>query len=118
MDVIGGVRYTKLDVSGDIGATFFGPGPGGTATVSRSGDKDWVDPYIGVRIKHLVTDRWALIGYADVGGFGVGSDFTYQVIAGADYEYSKRVSFKFGYRYMGVDYDKGGVLYDMKTRGL
>jgi hypothetical protein len=73
VDVIGGLRYTKLDVSGDIGATLFGPLGGGSRTVSRSGDKDWVDPYIGARIQHPLADRWMLDAYADVGGFGVGS---------------------------------------------
>ena len=51
VDVIGGVRYTKLDVSADVGASLFGPlGGGGARTVSASGNKDWVDPYVGVRI--------------------------------------------------------------------
>lgn len=118
VDVIGGLRYTQLDASGDIGASLFGPlGAGVARTVSRSGDKDWVDPYVGVRIQHPITERWTLVGYADVGGFGVGSDLTWQAIAGAHYQYSKSVSLKLGYRYMSIDYDKGGVLYDATMQG-
>jgi len=121
VDVIGGLRYTKLDASGEIEASLFGGGPlglGGERTVSRSADKDWVDPYVGLRIQHWVSDRWTLIAYADVGGFGAGSDLTWQALLGTNYEFSKTLGFKFGYRYMSVDYDKGGFLYDMKTQGL
>jgi opacity protein-like surface antigen len=120
VDVIGGLRYTKLDVSGDIGASLFGGGPlglGATGTVARSGDKDWVDPYVGVRLQHPIADRWTLVGYADVGGFGVGSDLTWQAAAGVNYAYSKSVSLKFGYRYMSIDYDKGGIVYDVTMQG-
>ena len=34
------------------------------------------------------------------------------------YDFSKTVSGKFGYRYLSVDYDKSGFLYDMDTYGL
>jgi opacity protein-like surface antigen len=118
VDALGGVRYTKIKVSADIGASLFGPAGAGVArTVSRSGDKDWTEPFVGARILHPVSDRWTLVGYADVGGFGVGSDLTWQVIGGANYESSKRLSFKFGYRYMRIDYDKSGALYDVTMQG-
>jgi len=113
VDVVGGLRYVKIEASADINGSLFGQ----TGTVSRSGKEDWVDPYIGVRIQHPVSDRWTLVGYADIGGFGVGSDFTWQAIAGVNYDFSKSVSAKLGYRYLGVDYDKGGFLYDMDSYG-
>ncbi len=114
VDVIGGLRYVKLEASADIDGSLFGT-PG--ITVSRSGDKDWVDPYIGARIQHPITDRWTLVGYGDIGGFGVGSDFTWQAIAGVNYDFAKSVSGKLGYRYLSVDYDKDGFLYDMDSYG-
>jgi opacity protein-like surface antigen len=114
VDVIGGLRYVKLEANADINASFFAL----TGTVSRSGDKDWVDPYIGARVQHPLADRWSVIGYADVGGFGVGSDFTWQALAGVNYDFSKTVSGKLGYRYLSVDYDKSGFLYDMDSYGL
>ena len=121
VDVIGGLRYSKIDVSADIGASLFGGGPaglGGSRTVARSGQLDWVDPYIGVRIQHPIAERWTLVGYADVGGFGVGSDLSTQLSAGVSYQYSKSVSVKFGYRYRSGDYDKDGVKIDMTLQGL
>ena len=113
-DLVGGLRYTKIDAEASINASLFGQ----TGFVARSGDKDWVDPYIGVRVQHPVADRWTLVGYGDIGGFGVGSDFTWQALAGVSYDFSKSVSGKFGYRYISVDYDKSGFLYDMDSYGL
>ena len=113
-DIVGGARYFEADVSASINASLFGL----TGNVSRSGDKSWVDPFIGARVQHPLTDRWTVVGYADVGGFGVGSKFTWQAIAGISYGFSKSISGKFGYRYLSVDYDKHGFLYDMDTYGL
>jgi hypothetical protein len=112
-DLLGGLRYSKVDVDGEIGASLFAL----AGTVKRSGKKEWVDPIVGFRARHRIADRWALAGYADIGGFGVSSDLTWQVIAGIDYEISKTFSAKGGYRILKVDYDRGAV-YDMKTSGV
>ena len=101
-------------MNANIKASLFGQ----TGIAVRRGDKDWVDPYVGLRIQHPLAERWTLVGYADIGGFGVGSDFTWQTALGVSYDFSKTMSGKFGYRYLAVDYDKGGFVYDMKTRGM
>lgn len=85
---------------------------------SQGGNKDWVDPYVGVRVQHPLSDRWALTGYADVGGFGAGSDLTWQAAVGASYRISDRMNLKFGYRYLYVDYDKNGYVFEMTQDGL
>jgi len=114
LDVIGGARYAKLTVDAQIDGSFYAQ----TGTVAASAEKSWVDPYIGVRVQHPIAERWTLVGYADVGGFGVGSDFTWQALAGVNYEFSKSIAGKFGYRYLYVDYDKDGFRYDMGNSGL
>jgi opacity protein-like surface antigen len=114
VDVIGGLRYNKIDVKANIDASLFAL----SGSVDRRGDKDWVDPYIGVRVQHPVSGRWSLVGYADVGGFGVGSDFAYQAAIGLNYAVSKSATAKFGYRHLNVDYDKGDFAYDMKLDGV
>jgi len=114
VDLIGGVRYAKIEADARIEGTFFAQ----TSSVARSADKSWVDPYVGVRVLHPLAERWTLVGYADIGGFGVGSDFTWQAAAGVDYEFSKAIAGKIGYRYMSVDYDKDGFHYDMANSGL
>ena len=114
LDVIGGARYAKLTVDAQIDGSFYAQ----TGSVAASAEKSWVDPYIGVRVQHPIAERWTLVGYADVGGFGVGSDFTWQALAGVNYEFSKSIAGKFGYRYLYVDYDKDGFRYDMGNSGL
>lgn len=114
VDIVGGARYFKIDADASIDGSLFAL----TGTVARSDSKDWVDPFIGARVQHPLTDRWTVVGYADVGGFGVGSKLSWQALAGVSYDFSKTVSGKFGYRYISVDYDKSGFLYDMDTYGL
>jgi hypothetical protein len=114
LDVIGGARYAKLEVDARIDGSFYAQ----TGSVAASAEKSWVDPYVGVRVQHPLAERWTLVGYADVGGFGVGSEFTWQAAAGVNYEFSKAIAGKFGYRALYVDYDKDGIRYDMANSGL
>lgn len=114
IDVIGGLRYSKIEADATINGSFFAQ----AGTVARSAEKDWVDPYIGVRALYPVANHWTLVSYVDIGGFGVGSDFTWQAVVGANYEFSKTFAAKFGYRYLSVDYDKDGFVYDMANSGL
>jgi opacity protein-like surface antigen len=89
-----------------------------SGSVGVGAEKDWVDPYVGVRAQHPLAERWTLVGYADVGGFGVGSEFAWQAAAGVNYEFSKSIVDKFAYRYLYVDYDKDGFRYDMENSGV
>jgi len=114
IDVIGGLRYSKIEADATINGSFFAQ----AGTVARSAEKDWVDPYIGVRALYPIANHWTLVSYVDIGGLGVGSDFTWQAVLGANYEISKTFAAKFGYRYLSVDYDKDGFVYDMSNSGL
>jgi opacity protein-like surface antigen len=114
LDVIGGLRYARIQADAEIDGSFFAQ----TESVDASASKSWVDPYIGLRVQHPIGERWTLVGYADVGGFGIGSDFTWQAALGANYEFSKTFAGKIGYRYISVDYDKDGFRYAMANSGL
>ena len=52
-----------------------------------------------------------------VGGFGAGSDITWDLLAGVGYQYNEHISFALGYRAMGVDYDHDGFVYDVVEHG-
>lgn len=114
LDVIGGARYSKIEAGARIDGSFYAQ----TGTVARNGAKSWVDPYVGVRAQRPIAERWTLVGYADVGGFGVGSELAWQATAEVNYEFSTAIAGKFGYRYLTVDYDKDGFRYDMANSGL
>ena len=112
IDLIGGARYSKLRVKAVIDASLFGL----AGRTERTANKSWTDGYVGVRVQAPIADRWTFVGYGDVGAGG--SDATWQAAIGAQYAYSRDVAIKFGYRYLSVDYNKGGFLYDMDSAGL
>jgi opacity protein-like surface antigen len=50
----------------------------------------------------------SLVGYADIGGFGAGSDLTYQLLVGVNWQFAKSATAKAGYRYLYQDYEHDG----------
>ena len=115
VDVLGAGRYTRLETDLDL-VTTTGPLLPGNAR-SVSGSADWWDPVVGARVLIPFAERWTFMGYGDVGGFGVGSKITYQAIAGANWEFAKSFTAKFGYRYMYQKYDKNNFLWNMAAHG-
>lgn len=113
-EVLFGLRYNELDgelvVTSDLGNVR-----------SAEGSQSWVDPLVGVRWIQPIGKQWAFIGRADVGGFGVGSDFAWQALALFDWQSSKTVGVLFGIRALDVDYDDGEgserFVYDVLTAG-
>jgi hypothetical protein len=88
----------------DIEARARTPVPGLTAGLSV----DFTDPIIAARTNIRLNDRWSVIGYADVGGFGAGSDLTSQLMATINWQARDRLFLSAGYRHLYVDYDDDG----------
>lgn len=110
VDVVAGARMWHLD-----GALTLGPGL--LSGVRAEREETWVDPIIGLHVRHVLNDRWRLEGYADIGGFGVSSDVTWQVYGGVGADITDRVTARFGYRHLAVDYEDGGFLWDVSLSG-
>jgi opacity protein-like surface antigen len=90
----------------------------GLAPGRSADDKEtWVDPIIGLRGFMSVTDNVGLRAYGDVGGFGLASDITYQVLGSVNYAFTDSITADAGYRYLKVDYDDGGYLLDVAFYG-
>ncbi len=85
--------------------------------LSESDTWAFIDPVVALRGRLALTDTVSLTGYGDIGGFGVGSDFTWQAVAAVNYALSQRVSFSAGYRHLSVDYNDGGQLLDIDLSG-
>lgn len=94
-----------------------------TITGNQSGSisKTWLDPVIVLRSQGAVQEKWLLQFRGDFGGFGIGSDFTWQIQANVGYRVSKLFQATVGYRVIAIDYDKGDgtdrFLYDINTYG-
>jgi hypothetical protein len=88
---------------------------------SGSGTRTWFDPVVVMRSNNVIKEKWLAQLRLDAGGFGVGSDFTWQLQVNAGYRFSKLFQTTIGYRYIGIDYDKGEgserFLYDIDTYG-
>lgn len=67
----------------------------------------WVDPIIGVKAIYLPDEKWPINARVDIGGFGLGSQFTWQVFAGAGFRFAKSWTALLQYRFLGVDYRNG-----------
>jgi hypothetical protein len=79
--------------------------------VDVEGSKTWADPVVGARGIAKLSPRVFLTGKFDVGGFGVGSDFTGQAFGGAGFQVKPRIALIGGYRYLRADYvsDEGFI---------
>jgi hypothetical protein len=69
--------------------------------------RDWVDPVVGVVFRTPEERRWHATLIADAGGFGVGSDFTWQVFPSAGVNLTSWASLEFGWRFLATDYKTG-----------
>jgi hypothetical protein len=83
----------------------------GGRAIARSGDVSWVDPLVGLRWRYQFAPDKQFVVRGDVGGFGVGSDMSWQAVALFDWEFcrTQNVAWKavVGYRALSVDYAQG-----------
>jgi hypothetical protein len=77
----------------------------------------WVDPLVGVKGRAEIGSGFYVSGWGMVGGFGVSSDFMWDVLGAIGYEFSDSFSLVAGYRAMGVDYENDGFVYDVVQKG-
>lgn len=78
--------------------------PGDLPKATSSLNKTIAAPTIGLRGHIDIIDGFGLTGLADVGGFGLGADFTWQVLATVDFELWDGATLRTGYRHMGLNY--------------
>lgn len=105
VDVLGGLR--GWDIDGAITT----PGP------SIAPSAGFVDPIVAVRVNTSLTDRWSILSYADIGGFGIGSDLTWQAAFTANWQAREGLWLSFGWRHLAVDYSEGGTVFDGAMSG-
>ncbi|MCC7257996.1 MAG: hypothetical protein IT486_06460 [Gammaproteobacteria bacterium] len=102
LDLYGGLRYWELDSELKIE----GGGPLGQ-TLEASENENWIDPVVGLRYEWPLGANWTLVARGDIGGFGIGSDFTWHATAFAAWAMTEHANLLIGYRHLDVDYDDG-----------
>lgn len=84
---------------------------------------DWIDPVIGVRWIRNIDDNWTFLAQADVGGFGIASNFTSSVQSGVMYKINDSMTLDLKYKATWVDFEEGNTgqegyfQYDTVTHG-
>jgi hypothetical protein len=107
LDILGGGRYwyVNTDVDVDVNQTLgdFGRYLSGSVSVT----KQWIDPFVGVRLLFNLPKNFMVALRGDVGGFGVGSDISWNLVGMVGYSISRVVSLWAGYRALYVDMESG-----------
>ena len=97
-DFLAGIRYTRQDyevrIVGDTGPR-------------RRFTPDWFDPIVGGRLPANLSDRVLFLFRGDIGGFGAGSDFTWNIETGLGFRLTRRAELQVQFKVLDVDYDEG-----------
>ena len=119
LDLIAGTRVwwleTDIGLAVDANAVLNLPALGLTRSrernlvVAKSGSVSWVDPLVGAQLSHHLSPGSEIVVRGDVGGFDVGSDFSWQALAYYQWEcgckpFGTTMSAILGYRALDVDY--------------
>ena len=97
IDGFGGLRYSSMEVDLDL--------PSPLPNVDKG--KDWVDPYLGLRWQWRFAEKWGTDLRGDIGGFGIGSDITWNLVGMVKFKPWKHVGLFGGYRALYQDYSTG-----------
>jgi len=113
----GGLRYwdvtadINFNVKASVDLSNLGLKRDGKYAVAKSGDISWVDPVVGMRLRQELTARDEISLLADIGGFGVGSEFSWQIFGGYTHTWDigreTELALALGYRILSVDYEQG-----------
>jgi hypothetical protein len=106
VELIAGARYVELGFDVEVGGADAG-----------SARESWIDPWIGARGSIPFADDWSFRYRGDVGGFGIGSEFTWQGALGVAVLLGDHVRLEAGYRAISIDFDQGDLDYDALIHG-
>jgi hypothetical protein len=117
--------WAEIGVGGRLnsmeGGLVVAPGDVALPGIDVSDTRTWFDPLIVVRFTAPLESKWNLGIRGDVGGFGIGSDITWQVFPYVGYRFSDLFELSAGYRALAIDYETGSGIdyfqYDMITFG-
>ena len=99
-----------------------GGGITGPFGYSPSGTQDWWDPIVGGNFSQPLGRNFSFNLRGDIGGFGVGSELTWQLLPSLSWQFADWGSIEAGYRWVYADYESGSgpnlFKYDMLNQGF
>lgn len=109
VDLLGGARISDIrtDIDVDLNVAGFELSDGAT----------WVDPMFGAKGRMELNPNWYANGTALIGGFGVSSDFVWDVSANIGYQWNNWFDIYAGFRGTGMDYKSGTFVWDVTQYG-
>ncbi len=114
LDLYSGARwwYVKNEVSFVPSSS----GAGNPSPFAGAFSDSWWDGIVGLRWRLPITEKWRVAAYGDIGAGAAKLDWS----AGAHVTWNplNSVGLTLGYRVLGVDYDRGGFVYDVRMNGL
>ncbi len=117
----GGIGARINNIESGLTVNFVPPGGGNSSSQSAKKTNTWVDPLVVTRLKTWINNKWLLCLRADIGGFGVGSQFAWQLQPDVAYRASKLLQIGLGYRILSMDYYTGSgsdrFYYNMEEYG-
>lgn len=116
IDAVAGLRYWNvgldltLNIAGALNLTNLGLSQVGSKAIAKSGSINWVDPFVGLRVRQQIDERNAFYLKGDIGGFGVGSKFAWQGVGGYTHDFmlgDLKFTSMVGYRAVRANYAHG-----------
>jgi len=113
VDFLAGIRYNVLQ--GALNTS-------GPLQLKVDQTKQWVDPIVGLKVHQRLGGPVSFSMEGDIGGFGAGSSFAWNLFPNVGIDVGKRATLKVGYRVLSMDYETGSGLsrfkYDITTQAL
>jgi len=109
--ILAGLRYWSIESKLSVTA-------GALPSDQITNNKSWVDPILGLKgWMPLGQSKFFISGLTTIGGFGLGSDLMWDVNVNLGYQFCEGFSAALGYRYLDVNYDDAGYVYDISQDG-
>ncbi|MDP3419155.1 hypothetical protein [Falsiroseomonas sp.] len=110
LDLLGGLRAWSIEAEAEARVA-------GTPFARQTATLDWVDPILAVRLRGDISPRLSAHVIGDIGGFGAGARFTWQLAGLVNYQLSENLYASGGYRHLATDYREGGRRLDFSLSG-
>ncbi|MBO6608045.1 hypothetical protein [Psychroserpens sp.] len=106
IDALGGLRHLSVDAKFTTGTQ---------ERLDKSTNTN--DPFIGVRLRNVL-NKWINSARIDVGGFGIGTDFSWKSNLFLGYKFSELFTTYLGVQAYGINYEEENYAIDLVSSGL